>query len=177
MHFSQTSIPGAYLVEVEPHEDERGSFERTWCAREFAERGLATRLAQCSLSFNERAGTLRGMHYQLPPRPETKLVRCIRGAIYDVLIDLRPDSPCFKAWVAAELSAHNKRAIYVPEGVAHGFQTLEDASEVMYLISEFYSPEHGRGVRWDDPAFGIEWPAAVARYMSERDRSYPDFSG
>jgi|WetSurMetagenome_2_1015567.scaffolds.fasta_scaffold440058_2 dTDP-4-dehydrorhamnose 3,5-epimerase len=175
MRFTPLSIPGAHLIDVEPHRDDRGFFARTWCAREFAEHGLAARLAQSSVSFNEHAGTLRGLHYQAAPHEEAKLVRCTHGAIFDVIVDLRPSSPSFRTWVGAELSAGNRRMLYVPEGVAHGFQTLEPASEVLYLISEFYAPETARGVRWDDPAFGIAWPAAERRIISDRDRAYPDF--
>lgn len=175
MVFSQTAIPGAYLIDIEPRGDERGFFARTWCAREFGARGLAANLAQCSVSVNALAGTLRGMHYQAAPHEETKVVQCIRGAIYDVAVDLRPDSPAFRRWIAAELTAANRRMMYVPKGVAHGFQTLEADTEVLYLISEFYAPESGRGVRWDDPAFGIRWPAVDIRHMSDRDRCYPDF--
>jgi dTDP-4-dehydrorhamnose 3,5-epimerase len=175
MRFTPLDIPGAYLIDVEPHRDDRGFFARTWCAREFAEHGLTARLAQCSVSFNEHAGTLRGLHYQAAPHEEAKLVRCTHGAIFDVLVDLRPASPSFKAWVGAELSAGNRRMMYVPEGVAHGFQTLERASEVLYLISEFYAPESARGVRWDDQAFNIAWPAAERRIVSDRDLAYPDF--
>jgi len=177
MTFHETSIPGAFLIDVGRQHDERGAFARIWCAEEFAAQGLNARLAQCNVSVNTRAGTLRGMHYQAAPREETKVVRCIRGAIHDVLIDLRPASAAFKTWYAAELSADNQRMLYVPQGVAHGFQTLVDDSEVLYLISEFHSLEHARGVRWDDPAFGVRWPAAVSRSMSDRDRGYPDFRG
>jgi dTDP-4-dehydrorhamnose 3,5-epimerase len=175
MRFSQTLIPGAFLVDVELHADDRGSFVRTWCAREFATHGLAPCLAQCSVSINTRPGTLRGMHYQIAPHEEAKVVQCVRGAIYDVAIDLRRDSAAFKRWVAVELTAGNRRMLYVPAGVAHGFQTLEPDTEVLYLISEFYAPESARGVRWDDPAFGVRWPAIDRRHMSDRDRMYPDF--
>ena len=174
MHFEETGLPGAWLLDVESHLDDRGSFSRIWCRREFGERGLVTELVQASLSWNARRGTLRGMHYQVPPRAEVKLVRCVRGAVHDVIIDLRPDSPSYGRHFAAELSAGNRRAVYVPKGFAHGFQALDDGSEVLYHMSEFYSPEHGRGVRWDDPAFGIDWPVPDP-IMNERDRSYPDF--
>lgn len=174
MRFQETGLAGAWLLDVEPHQDDRGSFSRIWCRREFGERGLATDLVQASLSWNARRGTLRGMHYQAPPKAEVKLVRCVRGAVHDVILDLRPDSPSYGRHFAGELSAENRRAMYVPEGFAHGFQALRDGSEVLYHMSEFYSPEHGRGVRWDDPAFGIEWPVPDP-IMNERDRTYPDF--
>jgi len=172
--FIATALPGAFVIEPEPASDSRGLFARTWCRRELAARGLDTELAQCSTSFNKRKGTLRGMHYQAAPFPETKIVRCTRGAIHDVIIDLRPDSPTYTRHVAVVLTAEDRKALYVPKGFAHGFQTLEDDTEVFYQISEFYSPEHSRGVRWNDPAFGIAWPDDE-RTMSERDRGYPDF--
>jgi dTDP-4-dehydrorhamnose 3,5-epimerase len=174
--FTETSVPGTWLIAPEPAEDNRGFFARTWCAREFGARGLADRWAQCSISFNERRGTLRGLHYQRAPYEETKLVRCTMGSLYDVVVDLRPKSPTFKKHVAVELSASNRLMIYVPEGCAHGFETLEDATEVSYQISEFYTPDHAMGVRWDDPAFAIAWPRADP-IVSDRDRSYPDFEG
>jgi dTDP-4-dehydrorhamnose 3,5-epimerase len=154
--------------------DERGFFARSWCEREFREHGLNSELVQCSISFNKERGTLRGVHYQAAPNPEAKLVRCTRGSLYDVALDLRPDSSTYLKWTAAELSAENHRALYIPEGCAHGFLTLEDQTEVLYQMSEFYYPEAARGVRWNDPAFGIEWPGKV-EVISERDRIYPDF--
>jgi dTDP-4-dehydrorhamnose 3,5-epimerase len=172
--FIETAVPGAFVVEPERLEDERGFFARIWCAREFAERGLDARLVQCSVSVSERKGTLRGLHYQAAPHAETKLVRCTRGAIYDVIVDLRVDSPAFLRHVALELSAGDRRMLYVPEGVAHGFQTLEDLTEVSYQMSTFHAPSYARGVRWNDPAFAIDWPSGE-RIMSERDRTYPDF--
>ena len=174
MIFRETKIPGAFAIELDRHVDERGSFARVWCARELERRGLCSRLAQCSLSTNARAGTLRGMHYSVPPAPETKVVRCVRGAIYDVLLDLRASSPTYQRWLAETLTADNGLALYVPEGVAHGFQTLEAESHVLYQISEFFDPACARGVRWDDPAFGIEWPEAD-RILSERDNTYASF--
>jgi dTDP-4-dehydrorhamnose 3,5-epimerase len=168
-----TELPGAWLIEPEPIEDERGFFARTWCARELEEHGLVGKLAQASISFNRLRGTLRGLHYQEAPHAETKVVRCTQGAIFDVLVDLRP-GPGQKRWVGHELSAANRRALYVPEGVAHGFLTLADASEVLYLISEFHHPTAARGVRHDDPAFGIRWPGPVA-VISPRDATYADF--
>jgi dTDP-4-dehydrorhamnose 3,5-epimerase len=174
--FTETSIQGAWLVAPEPARDHRGFFARTWCAREFGARHLADRWVQCSISFNERRGTLRGLHYQRAPYGEAKLVRCTMGALYDVVLDLRRTSPTFKKHIGVELSASNRLMIYVPDGCAHGFQTLEDETEIFYQISEFYRPEHTAGVRWDDPAFGIAWPHADP-IMSERDRRYPDFAG
>jgi dTDP-4-dehydrorhamnose 3,5-epimerase len=174
MIFTETPLSGAFLIEPELLEDARGFFARTWCERELGTRGLVTRIAQCSTSFNKRKGTLRGMHYQAPPFQEVKIVRCIRGSIYDVIIDLRADSPTFTGHFAVVLTAENRKMVYVPTGFAHGFQTLEDDSEVLYQISEFYSSANARGVRWDDRAFGIPWPADE-RTIVDRDRTYPDF--
>jgi dTDP-4-dehydrorhamnose 3,5-epimerase len=176
MIFQPTSLAGALIVEPELRRDERGFFARTWCQEEFAARGLNARLVQCSLSFTERRGTVRGMHYQDAPHQETKLVRCVRGAIHDVIIDLRPYSPTFRHHCAVELRGGSYRMLYVPEGVAHGFQTLEDDTEVSYQMSEFHRPDAARGVRWDDPAFAIPWPEPV-RLVSDRDRAYPNFGG
>jgi len=175
MIFTETAIPGAFILEPERHEDVRGFFARTWSEDEAKAHGLAPRFAQCSVSYNHRRGTLRGLHYQTPPFQEAKLVRCTMGAIFDVAVDLRRDSPAFKRWVSAMLTAENRRMLYIPEGCAHGLQTLEDNTEVAYQISQVYAPEHARGVRWNDPAFGIEWPPAD-RIMIERDRDYPDFT-
>jgi dTDP-4-dehydrorhamnose 3,5-epimerase len=166
-----------YLIEPQLLGDERGFFARTWCRREFEARGLNADLAQCSISFNRKAGTLRGMHYQAAPYEEPKLVRCTQGAIYDVALDLRPQSPTFKRWVGVELTAANRRMLYIPAGCAHGFQTTADDSEVFYQISEFYHPEAARGVRWDDPAFAIRWPETTHRIVSPRDAGFPDFRG
>ena len=177
MIFSDTELAGAWIVDPERLEDERGFFARTFDAAEFARRGLRDAFPQCSVSFNARAGTLRGMHFQAEPHAEAKLVRCTAGAIFDVIVDLRPESPTRLRWLGVELSAANRRALYVPEGFAHGFQTLADASEVFYQISVPYHPASARGVRWDDPAFAIAWPAAERRILSERDRGYPDFAG
>jgi dTDP-4-dehydrorhamnose 3,5-epimerase len=174
--FLPTPLPGAFVIELERHDDQRGFFARTWCAREFEAHGLAARLAQCSVSFNKRKGTLRGMHYQIAPFEEAKLVRCSAGALHDVVIDLRPTSPTYKRHFAAVLSAENRRMVYVPEGCAHGFQTLADDTEIIYQISEVYSPEHAQGVRWDDPAFAVAWPDDD-RTIADRDRTYPDFTG
>ena len=172
----ETEIPGAFVIEPEPVADERGSFARIFDADEFAERGLETEFVQWSVSFNERTGTLRGLHFQREPHAETKLVRCTRGSLFDVIVDLRPDSPAFTRWAAVELSADNRRALYIPKGLAHGFQTLADGTEVVYAITEPYAPDSAAGVRWDDPAFGIDWPPAEDRVMSEKDRSWPDFT-
>ena len=174
MRFVPLGIPGAYLVEIEPRADERGAFARTFCAREFAEHGLDGRLVQTSLSTNARRGTVRGLHWQAEPHAEAKLVRCVRGRIYDLLVDVRPDSHIFRQHLAVELDAEARNAVYLPPGVAHGFLTLEDDCEVHYAMSEFHSPEAARGARWDDPAFGIVLPEPVA-VISERDRSWPDF--
>ena len=172
MLFTETKLKGAYVVDLEPREDERGFFARSWCAEEFEKLGLNPRLSQCNISFNKKRGTLRGMHYQAAPFPEAKLVRCTMGAIYDVIIDLRPDSPTFKQWFAIELSAGNHRALYIPEDFAHGFQTLVDDTEVFYQMSEFLHPECARGVRWNDPAFGVEWPIND-EIISDKDRRWP----
>ena len=174
MIFTETAVAGAWLVAPELAEDSRGFFARTWCECEFGARGLADRWAQCSISFNKQRGTLRGLHYQRPPHAEAKLVRCTVGAIYDVVLDLRRDSPTFLKHVGVELNASNRVMMYVPEGCAHGFQTLQDGTEVFYQISTSYAPEHAAGVRWDDPAFGISWPYPDPT-VSDRDRSYPDF--
>lgn len=174
MIFVPTELPGVYVIEVERREDGRGFFARSWCRAEFLAQGLVGEIAQCSLSYNRRRGTVRGMHYQAVPYEETKVVRCTRGRIYDVALDLRPNSSEYRRWVGVDLTADNQRMLYIPGGVAHGFQTLEDDTEVFYQISEPYRPDAARGVRWDDPAFGISWPLADP-VLSERDRAYPDF--
>ncbi len=174
MIFRETSIAGCYVIEPERHVDERGSFARLWCAREFSTRGLDPVLVQASLSTNTRRGTLRGMHFSVPPHAETKIVRCVRGAAYDVALDLRPTSRTYLTWFSETLTAENGLAMYVPEGVAHGFQTISDASDVLYQMSTFFDPACARGVRWDDPAFGIAWPDGTP-ILSERDRTYPDY--
>ncbi len=171
MIFLKTTLPGVLEIHLEPQADDRGFFARCWCQKEWEDNGLNPRIVQCSISFNARKGTLRGIHYQAAPHPETKVVRCTGGAIYDVVVDLRSDSPTFKQWVATVLTADNRHMIYVPEGCGHGFLTLTDDSEVCYQMSEFYHRELARGVRWDDPAFQILWPDEV-RVISERDRSY-----
>jgi dTDP-4-dehydrorhamnose 3,5-epimerase len=172
--FRETKLPGAFVIDLQKHEDKRGFFARSWCRKEFEAHGLDPRTVQCNVSFNKVKGTLRGMHYQVAPYAEAKLVRCTRGAIYDVIIDLRRESATYKQHVSEVLSSNNYKALFVPEGFAHGFQTLEDNSEVFYQMSEFYSAEHQRGLRYNDPAFGINWPTDVM-VISDRDRNYEDF--
>ena len=172
MRYTETTLPGVLLVDLERHEDERGFFARLWCQKELAERGLNPNLSQCSISANCAAGTLRGMHYQAQPHPEAKFVQCIRGSIYDVALDLRTNSPTFGKWFAAELTADSRRMLYLPEGCAHGFQTLADDSDVLYFISTPFYPDLSRGVRWNDPAFRIDWPKPI-QLISERDRKFP----
>ncbi len=174
MKFLPLAIPGAFVIEPERIEDERGFFARTFCREEFAARGLSGDLAQSSISFNAAKGTLRGLHYQTAPHQEAKLVRCTHGAIRDVIVDLRRDSPAFLRWVATELTAVSSNAVYVPEGCAHGFLTTVDESEVLYQMSTPFHEASAAGVRWNDPAFAIDWRDAV-RVISERDRAYPDF--
>ena len=174
MIFTELALKGVYLIEPDRREDERGFFARTFCAEEFSAHGLSPTVVQCNISFNRHRGTLRGLHFQAPPHSEARLVRCTRGNIYDVIVDLRPDSRTFKQWDAIELTADNRRMLYVPEGVAHGFQTLADDTEVLYQMSEFYHPECARGIRWDDPAFEIKWPVANP-IISDKDRSVMDF--
>jgi dTDP-4-dehydrorhamnose 3,5-epimerase len=173
--FTETYLTGAFVIDPERIEDERGFFARTWCQREFDAHGLETRLVQCSVSFNKLAGTLRGMHYQAAPYEEAKLVRCTSGAIFDVIVDLRRDSSTVGRYYAVVLSSANRRILYVPRRFAHGFQTLEHDTEVAYQMSEFYQPSHARGVRWNDPAFAIPWPPADRRIITPRDQAYPDF--
>lgn len=174
MIFRPTRLKDVFEIEPEPHSDDRGFFARSWCQREFEDHGLNPKVVQCNVSYNARRGTLRGIHYQENPSAEAKLVRCTRGAIYDVVVDLRSQSASFAQWIAAELTADNYRALYVPEGCGHGFLTLQDETEVFYQMSEFYSPELSRGVRWNDPSFQIPWPRTV-EVISDRDRTYPDF--
>jgi dTDP-4-dehydrorhamnose 3,5-epimerase len=175
MKFLRTKLPGPYVIELDRQEDERGFFARAWCQEEFAAHGIDLQVVQCNISFNRRKGTLRGLHYQVAPHAEKKVVRCTRGAIYDVILDLRPESPTFKQWFAAELTAENYRMLYIPVGFAHGLQTLADDTEVFYLMSESYHPESARGVRWDDPAFGIQWPHCQPRTVSAKDAGFHDF--
>lgn len=174
MRFTETPLAGAFVIDIDPSPDERGFFARTFCKKEFEARGLNPNVAQCNISSNRRRGTLRGMHYQLRPHEEAKLIWCLAGAIHDVIIDLRPDSPTFKRWHGVELSATNYRLLYVPEGFAHGFQTLMPDSVVLYQMSAFHDAGSARGVCWNDPAFGIQWPAPPT-VISARDRSYPSF--
>jgi dTDP-4-dehydrorhamnose 3,5-epimerase len=174
MIFIETQLKGALVIEPERIADERGFFARTWCQREFASYGLETRMVQCNISENPKKGTFRGMHFQTAPCEEVKIVRCTRGEIYDVIIDLRPGSGTFKKWLGVVLNEEKRNMLYIPQGFAHGFITLSDRTEVFYQMSEFYSPDHARGVRWNDPAFGIRWPAEI-RLISERDNTYPDF--
>ncbi len=176
MRFSPTAIAGVLRVDIEPYTDERGAFARLQCPDEFAAAGVDFAPAQTSLSRNPRAGTLRGMHYQPTPHAEIKLVRVVRGRIFDVAIDLRSDSPTYRMWVGVELSADNASALFLPEGVAHGFLTLEPDTDVLYQISPKFAPGHEAGVRWDDPAFGVVWPQTPA-LISERDATYPDWRG
>jgi dTDP-4-dehydrorhamnose 3,5-epimerase len=175
MRFVETALPGAYVIELDQLTDDRGWFARTYERAPFEEMGLVAPNVECSASFNARAGTLRGLHYQAPPHAEDKLVRCVRGAIFDAIVDLRPDTPTYCQSFAVELTPHDGRQLLVPKGCAHGFQTLLDETEVTYQMSYPFVPGAGRGVRWDDPAFGIQWPATERRIMSERDATYPDF--
>jgi dTDP-4-dehydrorhamnose 3,5-epimerase len=173
--FSETPLPGAFIVEIEPHRDERGYFARTWCAGEFEREHLPTQFVQASLSHNDKRGTLRGMHLQLPPSRESKVVRCTRGRIHDVIVDLRPDSPSYLRHFGVELTAAGHAALFIPPAMLHGFQTLEDDTEVYYQMSDYYAPATAFGARWNDPAFAIDWPIAAELIMAERDAAYPDF--
>ena len=174
MIFKETELKGAFIIQIEPIEDERGFFARSWCKKEFEQYGLNCNLVQCNISFNKKRGILRGMHYQIEPYKETKLVRCIRGAIYDVIIDLRPESKTYKQWIGIELTSENRKILYVPEGFAHGFQTLENNTEVFYQVSEFYNPKYEKGVRWDDEVFGIKWPIKE-KIISDKDKNHGYF--
>lgn len=176
MIFRETGLEGAFIIEPERIEDERGFFARTWCREAFERQGLESRLEQCNISFNKKKDTLRGMHYQVAPHEEAKLVRCTRGSIFDVIIDLRRLSRTYGRHFGVVLSEQDRNMLYIPGGFAHGFQTLADSTEVFYQMSESYHPESARGVRWDDPAFGIEWPRAERRLISGRDGSWPDFT-
>jgi dTDP-4-dehydrorhamnose 3,5-epimerase len=174
MIFNKTTLEGVYLIDIEKHQDERGFFARTWCRREFEEHSLNPQLVQCNLSYNKKRGTLRGMHFQAALYEEAKLVSCTQGAIFDVVIDMRSGSPTFKSYLSVTISAEAHNMLYVPEGFSHGFLTLTEDTYVYYQMSEYYTPEYARGVRWDDPAFGIKWPENV-NVISERDANYPDF--
>jgi dTDP-4-dehydrorhamnose 3,5-epimerase len=172
--FTETKLPGAYLIELEKFEDHRGFFARGWCQKEFEAHGLVPRIVQVNISYNKHRGTTRGLHYQVAPYAETKLMRCTRGAIYDVIVDLRPDSLTYMQWLGVELTAENHKMLYVPEGFAHGFQTLADDTEATYQVSQFYTPEAERGARYNDPAFGIKWPLEV-QIISDKDKSWADY--
>jgi dTDP-4-dehydrorhamnose 3,5-epimerase len=174
MNFTEIGLAGAYVIDLNQLRDERGFFARGYCTKEFEAQGLASRVVQSNVSFNLKKATLRGMHYQVTPYEETKLVRCTRGAIYDVIIDLRPQSKTFQKWFGVELTEDNYRMLYVPEGFAHGFETLADRSEVVYHVSEFYTPNAEQGIRYNEPAFGIRWPLEV-QVISEKDKNWPDF--
>jgi len=176
MKFTETALKGAYVIDLEKREDERGFFARAFCENEFRDHGLENHFVQINNSLSSKRGTLRGMHYQLQPKAEVKVVGCVRGALHDVIIDLRTDSPTYKKSVAVELTADNRRMIYVPEHFAHGFLTLADDTEAFYLVSEFYSPEHERGVRWNDSAFQIQWPFEPS-FFSPKDAAHADFAG
>ena len=175
MKFSETTVTGVLVVDLEPHPDERGFFARAWENEAFAARGLSAVLSQVNIAFNDRAGTLRGLHFQFAPHADAKLVRCTRGALFDVAVDLRPSSPTYLRWYGVELSADERRALYIPEGCAHGYQTLIDGTEAMYLHSAPYVPASEGGARFDDPAFAIDWPPAVDRVLSEKDRGWPSY--
>jgi dTDP-4-dehydrorhamnose 3,5-epimerase len=175
MKFYETELRGAFVIELDTLEDNRGFFARVWCQKEFADHGLVPSIAQVNTSFNAKAGTLRGMHYQVAPHEESKLVRCTSGALYDVIVDLRPDSPTYKRWTGVELTAGNYKMLYIPADFAHGFITLEENTEVTYLISEAYTPGAERGIRWDDPEIGVEWPRPVS-VISDKDAGWPDFA-
>ena len=175
MIFNKTKLDGAYIIEMEPIGDHRGFFARAWCTKEFQAHNLIAQFVQANLTYSPKRGTLRGLHYQIAPHQEVKLVRCTRGATYDVIVDLRPDSPTYKQWLAVELTADNHKMIYIPAGFAHGYQILMDDTEVFYQVGQFYAPEYERGARWNDPAFGIEWPITSPLILSDKDKSWPDY--
>lgn len=172
MLFTETKLKSAFIIDLEPRQDHRGFFARTFCAKEFEAHGLKPAVAQCNLSFNHKKGTLRGMHYQIPPAAETKLIRCTQGAIYDVIVDMRPESPTYLQHIGVELTAENRRALYVPEMFAHGYQALSDGAEVIYQVGEFYTPGYERGMRYNDPVLKIDWPLPVSE-ISEKDAAWP----
>jgi dTDP-4-dehydrorhamnose 3,5-epimerase len=176
MIFTETRLKGAFIVEMEPMRDNRGFFARAWCQREFEAHGLISCFVQNNITFSPKRGTLRGLHYQIAPHKEIKLVRCTRGAIYDVIIDLRPESSTYRQWLGTELTADNRRMIYIPGGFAHGYQILMDETEVFYQVGAFYAPRYEQGIRWDDRAFGVEWPVTPPVILSEKDRRWPDFA-
>lgn len=175
MIFEETKLNGSYIIHPERLEDDRGFFSRVWCRKEFEQHGLISEFVQCNISYNKSRGTLRGMHYQAKPYEETKLVRCTTGAIVDIIIDVRADSPTYKDWISVELSAENRTMLYIPQGFAHGFVTLADNVEIFYQMSEFYTPGEERGIRWDDPLFQIEWPLRDSLIILEKDRVWPDY--
>ena len=175
MHFTETRIAGVVLVDADVFEDQRGLFAVAWRPEEFEARGLETRIAQASLALTRRRGSIRGLHYQAAPFEEAKVIRAVRGGVFDVAVDLRRDSPTFLQWAGAELTADNRRAMYIPPGCAHGYQTLADDTEVFYFVSAAYSPPHQRGARWNDPAFNVQWPLGPPTAIHERDAGYPDF--
>lgn len=177
MIFEELPLGGAYVIHLQKYKDERGSFARAWCSREFESQGLKSQMVQANAAYNIRKGTLRGMHYQLSSHAEAKLLRCIRGAVYDVMIDLRPDSPTYRSWHGVELNDRSHKMVYVPEGFAHGYMTLADHTEVFYQVSEFYAPDAERGIRWNDPCFNIQWPVMENMIISEKDKNWPDFAG
>jgi len=176
MIFTETKLKGAYIIELQKIEDARGFFARGWCQNEFEAHGLVPRIVQANVSHNKKRGTLRGMHYQVAPYAETKLIRCTRGALYDVIVDLRPDSETYKQWIGVELTADNYKMLYVPEGFAHGFITLEDDTDAFYQVSQFYTPGAERGARYNDPSFNIEWPVEI-QVISDKDKNWPDYVG
>lgn len=175
MIFEETRLPGAYIIELEPIHDNRGFFSRIFCQREFEALDLTTEFVQANMTYSTEKGTLRGLHYQIRPHKEIKLVHCPRGAIYDVILDLRPDSPTYLEWVSVELTAENRKMLYIPGEFAHGYQTLAEDTEVFYQVAQFYAPNFERGIRWDDPAFQIEWPETARPILSEKDKAWPDF--
>jgi dTDP-4-dehydrorhamnose 3,5-epimerase len=177
MKFTETGLDGAFVIEIEPRLDERGFFARGWCRREFEAAGIRINFVQANIAFSKNKGTLRGMHFQKAPHAEAKFLRCVRGAVFDVMIDLRPDSPTFKKWFGIELTADNHKMVFIPEGFAHGYLATVDDTEVFYLVSAFYSPDTEGGVRWDDPAFGVKWPMTGNLIISEKDKNLPDFRG
>jgi dTDP-4-dehydrorhamnose 3,5-epimerase len=174
MKFLETKLKGAYLIELEPLCDERGFFARTFCKKEFLNQGIDFNIVQCNTSYNKKKATLRGMHYQTTPHHEAKLVSCVKGVIYDVIVDLRPESPTFRQWFSVELTPDNHKMLYVPKDLAHGYQTLKDDTVVLYFVSEFYCPGSEKGVRWNDPAFHIIWPSKP-EIISNKDSNWPDF--
>jgi len=177
MKFTETGLDGAFVIEIEPRLDERGFFARGWCRREFEAAGIRINFVQANIAFSKNKGTLRGMHFQKAPHAEAKFLRCVRGAVFDVMIDLRTDSPTFKKWFGIELTADNHKMVFIPEGFAHGYLATVDDTEVFYLVSAFYSPDTEGGVRWDDPAFGVKWPMTGNLIISEKDKNWPDFRG